>query len=280
MKSKRKLSSEEFKELYYKMKNGDGKAREELILSNLSLVHVVANRFCGTNIDRDDLVSESISALIDAIDKYDISLGNCFSTYACTAIKNQLERYSSEQNNIISYPSYIASEARRLLFVRNEITTNTGAYPTDEQLSIATGFTLKKIKLIKDYLGEYKSLNEEAYGSEDSDVYVIDTIASDDKELDEDYNTSFLKKEIKSALDMTILTDKEKDVINKLFGINGRKYKAVELAELYSLSRQRIDQICNAALRKLRRNSHIRNLSSYLGYDEEGAKRALRKKVN
>ncbi len=234
-------------------------ARDRFLAANLRLVVSVANRYNRDVIPLQDLVQEGTIGLMKAVMRFDASFGYRFSTYATWWIRHAIGRSIVNTGRIVRLPVHIAEDCSKIRRIRAEFFTANGRYPTDGELVELSGFTLRLIKRLSLLSTEVLSLDEPIeWGSfTGGDTTFADQL--------EDNSTLDVGKELDAAqvltqLDVALshLSELERDIINNRFALDSETEVTLrELGERHNLSRERIRQVQNVALGKLR-NEFIR----------------------
>lgn len=252
------LTAEKEKELA-KEKNYD-----ELVSANLRLVISIAKKYTNRGVAFMDLIQEGNMGLMVAAQKFDPDKGFRFSTYATYWIQQYVGRAVANQARTVRIPINIYSSISKMNAAIEKISKLTGGTPTDEELAAEMGITLEELKKLKYYYQTTLSLDESIDNGEDKDTTVGDLIA--DNNVEDPY-----RKAEKSALQDAVaavlgsLSDKEADVIKKRFGLDdGIPMTLEEISKIYGLTKERIRQIENQALRKLRNPSRSGKLEAFL----------------
>ena len=238
-------------ELAAKMKKGDRKARSLMINSNLRLVVTIAQDYANFGLPLLDVISEGNIGLIMAVDRFDPSRGAKLSTYAVWWIRQSIKRALSNQGKTIRLPVHFGEKILRMRRVTLQMSEELGREPTDDELGEEIGIASGKVSQLKTAAIRPASLN--APISEDDLREFGESVA------DEEARTSFellrdkdLHKEVEILLEG--LDDREKKIISQRFGFNGGERKTLrEIGKKLGVSRERIRQLENIALSKLRR---------------------------
>ena len=252
------LTAEKEKELA-KEKNYD-----ELVSANLRLVISIAKKYTNRGVAFMDLIQEGNMGLMVAAQKFDPDKGFRFSTYATYWIQQYVGRAVANQARTVRIPINIYSSISKMNAAIEKISKLTGGTPTDEELAAEMGITLEELKKLKYYYQTTLSLDESIDNGEEKDTTVGDLIA--DNNAEDPY-----RKAEKSALQDAVaavlgsLSDKEADVIKKRFGLDdGIPMTLEEISKIYGLTKERIRQIENQALKKLRNPSRSGKLEAFL----------------
>ena len=245
------LSKEEEKELAIKFATGDKKAKDKLVSANLRLVVMAAKQYnLHTSLSFEDLIQEGNMGLMRAVDTYDVSKGFRFSTYAMYWIKQSISRAMLNQGRAIRVPVNVLEFKSKYNKAIRALFEDLGREPTTEEVAKFMGEKVENIKkmetLIKDPVSLSTSLNDEDDGT------LEDLIADPNQERPDDRIDNELRAKAIAAV-LETLDAREKDIIIARFGLGGVRAKTLdELAAEYKLTKERIRQIEQKALRKLR----------------------------
>lgn len=252
----RLLTPDENKALIIKAQHGDMDARDNLIKHNIRLVISIAKKFkLQTNqITIGDLIQEGVFGLSKAIEKFDVSRGYMFSTYATCWIKQSIKRFLSTSTSTIRYSEDVRGSFRKLDKATKIILDETGHNPSISELAKVSGLTEKRIKDLETIARADISLDSPVT-SEDSESKLSDFIADEAPEIEEEFINEDFKEAIITALFNTKMPERERQIIIHRFGLLGhRKKTLVEVGEMFNVTRERIRQQEAKALRRLKHN--------------------------
>jgi len=245
------LTVEEEVKLARKIKRGDQEARSLMVRSNLRLVVKIARDYSNYGLPLLDLISEGNIGLMKAVERFDPKKGGKLSTYAAWWIKQSIKRALANQSKTIRLPVHLVDKISKMRRVSNQMTEDLGREPTDEELAEEIGLASAKVSALKTASIRPTSLDQ-PIGDDDSTAFgdlVGDVEAQDPFEMLRDKD---LRDEIGDLLD--VLDERERRIINCRFGLDGKKPKTLEeVGEKFHVTRERIRQLQNIALNKLRK---------------------------
>ncbi len=249
------LSHEECVELFKQKEAGDEKAREIIISSNLLLVTKFAHKYSlCCNIAEEDLIQDGNIGLLIAIDKYDYRKGYHFSTYASYWIAQAIRRGISDKSRVIRLPSYVHESIRKILRAEIVFAEENARQPTMAELVKITGFSEEQIIKLKTSYVDVISLStlvKESDGETEISSFIEDESTLD---VQEEYDHRNLKTALCEVISST-LNDRATFIILKRFGlIDGKTYTLDEIGKELGLSRERVRQIQEKGLNRLRRD--------------------------
>lgn len=253
-----RLNFEQEKELSARALNGDQDAINELVSCNLLLVVPIAKRYYGCGLPLLDLIQEGNLGLITAAKKYDGTKGWRFSTYATYWIRQSISRALGDQSRTIRIPANMVELLGKVRKATNELTIKFKRQPTDEEIAKYLDEDLDKIQTVLDVSQAVSSLDLSV--DEDGETSVGDLVADD--RVESGY-ANLVKEANKQIVDDVLgtLPTREAEILRMRFGIN--QEKAMTLEEVgghYGITKERIRQIENKAIRKLRHPARARML--------------------
>lgn len=253
-----RLNFEQEKELSTRALNGDQDAINELVSCNLLLVVPIAKRYYGCGLPLLDLIQEGNLGLITAAKKYDGTKGWRFSTYATYWIRQSISRALGDQSRTIRIPANMVELLGKVRKATNELTIKFKRQPTDEEIAKYLDEDLDKIQTVLDVSQAVSSLDLSV--DEDGETSVGDLVA--DERVESGY-ANLVKEANKQIVDDVLgtLPAREAEILRMRFGIN--QEKAMTLEEVgghYGITKERIRQIENKAIRKLRHPARARML--------------------
>lgn len=256
------LSKEEEMKLAERAAKGSQKAREILINSNLRLVVYVAKRYEGRGMSFLDMIQEGNLGLIKAVEKFDYTKGYKFSTYATYWIKQAISKAIMEQSRNIRIPINVIERISAIRKIEKEYQQKFEREPSMKEIAAALNLDIKKIKEAYDWMNDTTSLDIAIGDDEDVTIgsFVEDESVKDSFEAIDNENQYSGLYEV-----LDTLTDKEKTVIFRRFGIgSGRAETLEEIGKSMKLSRERIRQIEADAMRKMRNPRRAALLRNYI----------------
>ena len=264
------LTKEQEKSLALRIRNGDEKAKELFIERNLRLVIKVARKYTGHGISFLDLIQEGNLGLIKAVDKFDVTKGYKFSTYATCWIRQSIQRSLGDKSRNIRLPVHLYEKVKKYELLKKKLSLKFNREPTFEELS-------KKMRVSIDTIYKYERLEHDTIslnmivGDEDSELE--DFISLSTESIDNQFIEENLKDVIENLLKNSNLTTKEIDILKLRFGIGTNDPKTLEeTGKIYGVSRERIRQIQEKALKKIRRSYNVKELAIYMDNPKEAKK--------
>lgn len=252
------LTQEEERELAERIAKGDTNARKRMIEANLRLVVKIAKKYVNQGLSILDLIEEGNLGLIRAVEKFNLKKDCRFSTYATWWIKQSIERAIANQSRTIRLPVHLTSKIYKISKFINEFTETYGREPTPEEISVATGFSMDFVKNL--YMLILKTYSIESIIDEEGKITVEDILQ--DYNAEEPLNVleqSKRAEEIASWIDT--LSNDEKRVITLRFGLDGGEPQTLEaIGKLFGVTRERIRQIEQKSLNKLRKIVKRKNI--------------------
>ena len=257
------ISHEEEYELALKAKNGDKAAREKLLNANLRFVVSVAKKFRGQGLPLSDLINEGNIGLITALDKFEPEKGYHFISYAVWWIRQSIMKALSEKGRAVRLPLNRTNELMQIQkaqkTIMNERETSD---PSVDDIAEMTGLDKTLVSDLLTISSEMVSFDSPVRKGEESDSTFGDFIEDEADGPEMVFMDSSLKKDVRSLL--SVLSDKEKDIITRRFGLDGEKPMSLkEIGDVYGLTKERIRQIEKRALERLRVVSEEKDISAY-----------------
>ena len=248
------LTPEEEVKLAARIRKGDKKARAHMIRANLRLVVKIAQDYSGYGLPLADLISEGNIGLMKAVERFDPNKGGKLSTYGSWWIKQSIKRALANQSKTIRLPVHMVDKISRMRRISSMLAEAIGREPTDAELAEELGIPRKKLALLKRAAKRPASLNAPVHeddSSEFSDIigdeHAVDPFAALDN------------KNMHGELDelLEVLDEREHRIIDARFGLDGRKPMTLEEVGVeFGVTRERIRQLQNIALDKMRKALH------------------------
>jgi RNA polymerase primary sigma factor len=238
-------------DLAQKIKRGDAKAREQMINSNLRLVVTIAHDYVNLGLPLLDLISEGNIGLTKAVERFDAGKGAKLSTYAAWWIKQSIKRALANQSKTIRLPVHLVDKIAKVRRVSLQMSDELGREPTDDELGEELGIASEKVGRLKSAGIRPASLDAPIADNDSTEFAEIigDDEAQTPFELLRDKN---LRREVEGLI--AVLDSREKKIISQRFGLDGGKPKTLEdVGRDFGVTRERIRQLQNIALTKLRR---------------------------
>ena len=257
------LTAEEEKIYFTRIKNNDQYAKEYVIMHNQKLVVSIAKKYLNRGLPLMDLIQEGNIGLLSAIDRFDVTLGNKFSTFAIWWIRQAISRSISNYGRSVRLPVYMNDRLNKIKKAEDELGKELGRNPTMAELSERTNLTPKNINEAKMMAVETISYDV-AVNSEDKDSNTLQDFIPDDNMQVED---NYIKEDLKRIMDKSLksLSEKEQYILTERFGLKDGVPRSLQsVGESLNVTRERVRQIEVKALKRLSHLQSIKETKNYL----------------
>lgn len=244
------LESSEINELIKKAQSGDNQARNKVITANLRFVVTVAKQFQGRGLPLMDLISSGSEGLMKAIDKFDSERGVTFLSYAIWWIKQSIFNSIYWQSKEIRLPMSQQLLVNNIVSATDKFIKEHHRNPSSIEISEITDIPSEQIDFLSQYSNKLVSVDDFIGGDEDNNQ-ICDIIPDNSPELEDVVNKVFVNEELYKILDE--LTDREHDLLRMLFGIGMPQVSTKIIANMYGVCGERIRQMKEATLAKIRK---------------------------
>ena len=256
------LTTDQEVELAQRIRKGDKRALERLTKANLRFVVSVAKQYQNQGLSLPDLINEGNVGLIKAAEKFDETRGFKFISYAVWWIRQSILQAIAEQSRLVRLPLNQVGSVNKIARELSRFEQEHERKPSVDE--IAERVDLPEDKIADAMKANSRHVSMDAPIADGEDSSMIDFLAGDSSNTDRELAIESLKAEVSRIL--KLLTDKEQKVLRAFFGIDGSPEMTLdEIGEEYNLTRERVRQIKEKALRRLRRNTKNKLLKSYLG---------------
>ncbi|MFY9452773.1 MAG: RNA polymerase sigma factor RpoD/SigA [Bacteroidales bacterium] len=257
------ITPEEEVKLAQRIKQGDEAARNKLVKANLRFVVSVAKQYQNQGLSLQDLINEGNIGLIKAAERFDETRGFKFISYAVWWIRQSILQAIAEQSRIVRLPLNQIGSINKISKESAKLEQELERAPSVEE--IADLVDIPESKVAESIRISGKHVSVDAPISPDEDATMLDLfVPSDAPSTDHSLMQESLSKEIQRAL--SSLTKKERDIINMYYGIGyAHPYSLDEIADKYKLTRERVRQIKEKVIKKLKNGNRSKNLKAYLG---------------
>lgn len=256
------ISVEEEVELAQRIKKGDQTALEKLTRANLRFVVSVAKQYQNQGLSLPDLINEGNLGLIKAAEKFDETRGFKFISYAVWWIRQSILQALAEQSRIVRLPLNQVGSLNKINKAYSKFEQEFERKPSPEELAEVLDLPADKVADTMRVSGRHISVDAPFVEGEDNSLLDV-LVNNDSPNADKALINESLAKEIERAL--ATLTERENDIIKLFFGICCQEMTLEEIGERFGLTRERVRQIKEKAIRRLRHTSRSKLLKSYLG---------------
>ena len=256
------ITVEEEVELAQRIRKGDQEALEKLTKANLRFVVSVAKQYQNQGLSLPDLINEGNLGLIKAAEKFDETRGFKFISYAVWWIRQSILQALAEQSRIVRLPLNQVGSLNKINKAFGRFEQENERTPSPEEIADMLNLPKEKVSDTLRVSGRHVSVDAPFADGEDNNLLDV-LVNADSPNADRGLINESLATEVDRALDT--LTDREKDIIKYFFGIGCSEMTLEEIGEKFGLTRERVRQIKEKAIRRLRHSSRSKLLKSYLG---------------
>lgn len=259
------INAEEEVELAQSIRGGDQAALERMVNANLRFVVSVSKQYQNQGLTLGDLINEGNLGLIKAAKRFDETRGFKFISYAVWWIRQSILQAIADQARIVRLPLNKVGSLSKVMQVFAQLEQKLEREPTAKEIAEYTGMSVEEVEIVLQTSGKAMSLDAPMSESTDEGNTLLAVLGqNDEKSPDKHLLDESLKREI--SISLTSLSEKERDILKYFYGLDGNPpYSLEDIAEKVGLTRERVRQIKENALKRLRKSSRGKILRSYLG---------------
>ena len=257
-----RVSPEEEAELARRIRAGDRKALEKLTRANLRFVVSVAKQYQNQGLSLSDLINEGNLGLIKAAEKFDETRGFKFISYAVWWIRQSILQAIAEQSRIVRLPLNQVGSVNKINKVLSKFEQENERRPSADEIAEQVGMPEEKVTDVMKVSGRHISVDAPFVEGEDNGL--LDVLPNEDSPM---ADNTLVKESLRKEVERVLLTlnERERNVLEAFFGINQAEMTLEEIGTKYGLTRERVRQIKEKAIRRLRQNTKNQLLKAYLG---------------
>ncbi len=253
------LDAAEERDLSGRAREGDGEARKRLIESNLRLVISIAKKYRGRGVSFEDLIQEGNAGLIKAVERFDPSLGNRFSTYATWWIRQAVTRAVADHARTVRLPAHVVDSLFRLRRAENELSIELGRDATEEELAARLGIKPEEARRLREVSQPIASINARIGAAEEGAE--IGDLLPDERSEDDYARVEIGQWEGTLQEAVMSLPEREARILKMRHGLDGSKTRTLrEVSEALGISQERARQVEIKALRTIRTGRYASTL--------------------
>lgn len=259
------LTPEDEIELAIRIKKGDQKAKEKLVKANLRFVVSVAKQFQNQGLSLGDLINEGNIGLIKAAERFDETRGFKFISYAVWWVRQSIMQAIADQSRVVRLPLNRVGNLTKISKAYRDLEQEFERKPTTEELAKMLDMSSDEVAYALQIAGRQVSMDAPLKEGDDGKNSLVDILPNDEMpNPDQKLMIESLKKEVANVL--STLTEREREVIKLYFGIDSDHSATLEeIGERFNLTRERVRQIKEKALRNLKASKKCTRLKAYLG---------------
>ncbi len=262
------LSLEQERNLAIKISEGDTQAKDLFIESNLKLVVSIARKYHNRGLPFLDLIQEGNLGLMTAVDRYDITKGYKFSTYATWWIRQAIVRAIEEKSRNVRVPSYLYRKIIEYKSAVTKLEAKLNRNPSLDEIANEMGLSIKEVSDLSKLQSDTLSIN--ALVSDEDDTEMGDFIPSSDDSIEDITVAGTMQNNVIKLLEDCNLKEREREVIILRYGLNDQNPMTLEeLGKKYNVTRERVRQIESIAIMKIRKSKYIKALAVYMPSPEK-----------